>query len=214
MVNLLTLRTASFARALLLFIAVGCGWPAWSITQPAAVASPAGQEAAPTEAVVERFHQALIEALQLAEHSLREAHLQPRIAQAFDVRRISAISLGRTWRTLTDEQQTAFIELLTALITATYADRFDGFSGQQFVTDGVDPVKSGFIVRTRLTRSNAEDVSLHYFLRSGRIFNVVADGVSDLSLRRADYNSIIKNQGYEALLTHIADKIKLARSEQ
>ena len=39
------------------------------------------------------------------------------------------------------------------------------------------------------------------------VYNLVADGVSDLSLRRADYNSIIKEKGYDALLRHIEENI-------
>jgi hypothetical protein len=31
--------------------------------------------------------------------------------------------------------------------------------------------------------------------------------VSDLSLRRADYNSIVKQEGYDRLLAHIRDSI-------
>jgi len=178
-------------------------------------AGPEVREATPETALarVEGFNLALLDTLKIEQHVAREQRIRPEIRELFDVGRISTISLGRTWRSLDQDQRSTFVELLTTLIVATYADRFDGFSGQQFVTDEVIAVKSGFVVRTRLTRPNNEDVSLHYFVRDGRIFNVVADGVSDLSLRRADYNSIIKNEGYTALLAHIENKIALARSE-
>ena len=119
----------------------------------------------------------------------------------------------RTWRDLTDAQQAEFVSLLSELVVATYADRFDGYSGQQFVTDEVRSVRTGHVVRTRLIRETEADVMLDYFLRAGRVFNVVADGVSDLSLRRADYSSIIKSEGFSALLTHIQQKIDEAREE-
>jgi len=48
-------------------------------------------------------------------------------------------------------------------------------------------------------------------LHDGRIFNVIADGVSDLSLRRADYNSIIKNEGYVQLTVYVRAKLTQAR---
>lgn len=163
---------------------------------------------------VAAFHATLAAVGKVTDHSAREAQLAPIIAEVFDLRRISAISLGRTWRTLSEAQQDAFVELLNVLVVATYADRFDSDTGQQFVTDKVLAVKSGFVVHTRLLRETADDVSLNYYARNGRVFNVVADGVSDLSLRRADYNSIIKNQGYPALLAHIEEKIDLARGGQ
>jgi phospholipid transport system substrate-binding protein len=163
---------------------------------------------------VAAFHAVLAAVAKESDQAAREAQLTPIIAEAFDLRRISAISLGRTWRTLSAAQQDAFVELLTVLVVATFADRFDSDTGLQFVTDKVVAVKSGAVVHTRLIRENGDDVSLNYFARNGRVFNVVADGVSDLSLRRADYNSIIKTEGYAALLAHIEAKIDLARSGQ
>jgi len=174
----------------------------------------ASADEAAARKLVEDFHAVLAQVMRTERYADREARLADPISAAFDSRRIATISLGRTWRTLPDDQRAAFVALLVDLITATYADRFDSDSGQSFVTDEVTPVKTGFVVRTRLVRPSEEDVSLDYFLRDGKIFNVVADGVSDLSLRRADYNSIIKNEGYDALLVHIRDKIKVARGQE
>ena len=219
MVYLLTLFAARPMTTfmLLLVCCAGANGATGSLEAPAAgdeltdVAAATTDAGAMAAAKVEAFHQALIEALRLHEHKQREALLRPLIIELFDVQRIAAISLGRTWRELAQEQQGVFIELLATLIVATYADRFAGYSGQRFVTEGVEAVKSGFVVRTRLLRPDEEAVSLNYLMRNERVFNVVADGVSDLSLRRADYNSVIKNQGYDALLDHIRDKIALAR---
>jgi phospholipid transport system substrate-binding protein len=161
---------------------------------------------------IESFHIALLAAMAMPEHETREAHLTPIIADTFDLPRIASISLGRTWRDLDQAQRAAFIELLSQLISATYADRFDSFNGQRFSTTGVEQARGGEVVRTELTKSDGDKVSLDYFLRDGRIFNVVADGVSDLSLRRADYSSIIKSEGYAALLERIKEKVELARA--
>lgn len=160
---------------------------------------------------IEEFHAALLQAMRTPDYAARATALQPVIDASFDITRIAAVSLGRTWRDLTDTQQTEFVRLLSELVVATYADRFDGYSGQQFVTDEVRAVRTGDVVRTRLLREAEADVTLDYFLRAGRVFNVVADGVSDLSLRRADYSSIIKTEGFAALLTHIQRKIDEAR---
>ena len=175
------------------------------------------QDSTPAEEVlrphsqVEQLHEVLIQAMQIADGAQREALIQPVIARTFDVPSIARISVGRTWRNITQEQRGALIEDLQILIAATYADRFDAFNQQQFVTDAVEEVKTGHVVKTRLLRTDDDPVSLDYFLRKGLVFNVVADGVSDLSLRRADYNSIIKQQGFEALMRHVSQKIDEAR---
>ena len=157
----------------------------------ASLIGPAHAEVAEADAGagIEDFHGALIAAMQMPGHAEREAALLPVAAELFDLPRIAGISLGRTWRDLDESQRQAFQDNLLALIVATYADRFDSYGDQQFVTDDVQAVRTGHVVRTRLLRPGEDDVTLDYFVRDGRVFNVVADGVSDLSLRRADYTS-------------------------
>jgi len=38
---------------------------------------------------------------------------------------------------------------------------------------------------------------------------VIADGVSDISLKRADYTTFLKKNGFRALLDKLAEKIDL-----
>ncbi|MEM7097580.1 MAG: ABC transporter substrate-binding protein [Pseudomonadota bacterium] len=163
------------------------------------------------QAKVEALHQALLQAMQLSEQAAREALLTPVIQQTFDLKNIARISVGRTWRKLSQEDQASFTDQLGVLVVATYADRFDSYNEQQFVTDEIKGVKTGHVVHTRIIRKNDEPVTLDYYLRGDGIFNVVADGVSDLSLRRADYNSIIKQNGFAALQAHVALKVEQAR---
>jgi phospholipid transport system substrate-binding protein len=160
------------------------------------------------EAHVDEFHQVLLEVMQSGhEFTGRVARLAPVVGELFDVATISRISLGRTWKALDEQDQLEFSVLLEELVVATYADRFDSFSGQSFHAEGVEPTRSGWVVKTQLEKSDGERVTLDYYFRSGKVFNVVADGVSDLSLRRADYNSIIKAEGYQQLLMYIRESI-------
>ena len=163
---------------------------------------------------IDEFHETLVQAMKIADVHEREILLAKSISPLFDTRRIAAVSLGRTWRSMAEPQRAEFVELLSELVVATYADRFDEYNDQTFITDAVTSVKAGYVVQTKLIRRNGEFVRLDYVFRDGGIFNVVADGVSDLSLRRADYNSIVKTEGYAALLTHMQDKIVLARAEK
>ena len=160
---------------------------------------------------VEAFHASLVAAMNMETHGERQAHLEPQIADLFDLERISRVSLGRTWGSLSTEDREQFSAALFELIVATYADRFDEFNEQVFTTQKVQSVKrNGYVVRTRV-RGKERTVDLDYFFRNGKVFNVVADGVSDLSLRRADYNQIIKTEGFEELMAHIKRKTAEAR---
>lgn len=161
-------------------------------------------------AMVHRFHNGLLKMARLPTHQQREAFITPLVYATFDLGRIAAVSLGRTWRKLEERDQQVFEATLGELISATYADRFDSFNGQVFEQIEVVATRSGVVVRTRI-RTSERVVHLDYVTRDNGVFNVVADGVSDLSLRRSDYAAILKSSGFTLLLQSIRDKISVAR---
>ena len=173
--------------------------------------SDASADGASTHAAIATFHATLIAAMQQTGVDARENLIAGQVQRLFDVEGIARISVGRTWRGLSVDDRDRFKRLLRELIVATYADRFDRFAGQSFEMEA-DGLDRDDLVRTRLVKVDGSSVGLDYYLRDGRVFNVVADGVSDLSLRRADYRSIVKRQGFNALLGHLETKIALARS--
>jgi len=152
---------------------------------------------------VDRFHAVLLDAMQTAGFAQRVALLEPAVADFFDLGTVARISLGPTWRSLAEERRSAFAALMRRLITATYADRFDSYSGQSFAQVETVAASTGPVVKTVLNRTNDEPVNLDYYFRNDKAFNVVADGVSDLSLRRADYAGIIRATGYDGLVAEI-----------
>jgi phospholipid transport system substrate-binding protein len=173
--------------------------------QAEADAADPGEDPSPK---IESFHSALLGAMRSNDaYDVRFASLAPMVGEVFDVPTIARISLGRTWKSLDEPARAQFCELLEELITATYTDRFDSYSGQTFHLVSAEPARRGWVVKTELEKSDGERVSLDYYFRGSQVFNVVADGVSDLSLRRADYNSIVKEEGYDRLLAHIRDSI-------
>ena len=68
------------------------------------------------------------------------------------------------------------------------------------------------LVRTELRRPGDDSVSLDYLLheKQGKwyIISVSADGVNDLSLKRAEYAAVIREKGYTGLIDAILFKIE------
>ncbi len=158
---------------------------------------------------IEDFHAALLDMMKsAAPRNDKVLSLESIVDTMFDLPTISRISLGRTWSTLDAEAKAQFAARLRQLIAVTYVDRFGDFNNQKFVTVGIQEAPRGWVVKTELTRASGGIVPLDYYFREDKVYNVVADGVSDLSLRRADYSSIIKEQGYEGLLAHIDASIE------
>ena len=71
-------------------------------------------------------------------------------------------------------------------------------------------------VSTAVVRADQPDVALEYLLQnnsdSWRIINIVADGVSDLALKRAEYQRVFASGGIEGLIAELEQQTeRLAR---
>lgn len=138
--------------------------------------------------------------------------LEPVIMAGFDMPFIAKTVMGRYWESFSAEQKSKFIEVFSRLGIATYAANFDSYSGERFKVISQKEAGGGrILVQTQLIKSDGEPIPLDYLLhRTGgqwRIINVVADGVSDLALKRADYTSFFKSNGFESLLAKLNEKI-------
>jgi phospholipid transport system substrate-binding protein len=169
----------------------------------------------PATNVVENLHTTLLlvmkEGPQMG-YQGRYDRLGPVITAGFDMPFIAKTVMGRYWETFSAEQKSKFIEVFSRLSIATYAANFDAYSGERFkVISEKEATDGRFLVQTQLIKSDGGRVQLDYLLhRTGgqwRIINVVAEGVSDLALKRADYTSFLKSKGFGPLLLRLNEKI-------
>ena len=166
-------------------------------------------------ATVENFHNKLLSVMQRAEelgYRGRYEELEPYINAGFDIPLITNVVLGRYRDQLNEAQRTDFNNLFSRSSTATYASRFDGYDGEEFLELSREPLKRGrVLIRTELRRPDGDPVSLDYLLheKQGKwyIISVSADGVNDLSLKRAEYAAVIKEKGFNGLVKEILSKI-------
>ena len=56
--------------------------------------------------------------------------LAPVLAKTYDIASMSRMAVGQSWETLQPEQQAAVTDAFGRMMFATYAKRFDGFSGE------------------------------------------------------------------------------------
>lgn len=165
-------------------------------------------------ATIEKLHETLLEVMQQSSalgFDGRVDKLNPVLAETFDFATISRIVTGRHWKTLDEAKQNEFIDVFEKLSAATYASNFSGFSGEQFKTISADEKRGRYVVRTVIVKSDNEEIPLDYVLseKDGvwQIVNVIAAGVSDLSLKRADYTAVIDSEGFDSLLSRLNNKI-------
>ncbi len=165
--------------------------------------------------VIEKLHMTLLRVMKDGDqvgYKGRYDQLEPVIRATFDMPFISKTVLSKYWGTFNSEQQSKFVETFSRLGIATYAANFDSFSGEHFKVISKKEVSAGrILVKTQLIKSDGGKIELDYLLHrtdhEWRVINVIAEGVSDLALKRADYSNFLKNKSLEALIAKLNEKI-------
>ena len=121
---------------------------------------------------------------------------------------IAELSIRRFWADLTDEQRARFVAAFNRLSVMTYAARFGAATAATFKTVGSEDGGNGrVLVHALIDRANDPDVSLDYLLHetdSGwKIINILADQVSDLALKRAEYSRVLGSGTIDDLIAEL-----------
>jgi phospholipid transport system substrate-binding protein len=174
-------------------------------------------DAAPVElatdspaATIETLQLGLIEAA-AGDATIEERYraLEPLIAATHDLPYIAEFALRRQWSGLGEGDRQRFVAAFRRLSVMTYAARFAAVGPGTFRPIAETPPDSGgrAEVTTAVARANMPDVPLQYLLHERpdgwRIINIVADGVSDLALKRAEYQRVFGNGGIEGLIAEL-----------
>lgn len=166
-------------------------------------------------AVVDKFQEELIAVMKsgkATDFTGRYNKLNDSVISSHDLPKIARIVVGKEWEKLTEEQQKKLTDVFTRLSVASYAHNFKDYAGEAFTTDSQEETpRGGVVVYSHLSIPKEKDVKFEYHLKendkSWRIINIVANGVSDLALKRSEYTSILQREGFDALITKINEKI-------
>jgi phospholipid transport system substrate-binding protein len=134
------------------------------------------------------------------------------VAGHFDFADMARSSLGVHWRQLTPDQQQRFVQLFTAFMEDAYLNKIEGYSGQkiEFVGETSNgPANSQ--VNSRVIQPNGQDpITVDYRLKqdSGawRVYDVTVDNISITANYRNQFNRVINNQGFDALMKEMQTK--------
>jgi phospholipid transport system substrate-binding protein len=198
-------KIASFCVALL--AAIG-------LLTPGSAAVPAPQDA------VQGFYGVLLGTMRdgraLGE-SGRYARLAPAVDRTFDIPMMTRLAIGPAWGALAPAQQQQLLNAFAHYIAATYADRFDSYSGEQLQVTGERANGTDVMVQTKIAKSNGEATRLDYRMRqdqgSWRISDVYLDGtISQLAVHRSEFHSILQREGVDGLVMALNRKVDLLQS--
>ena len=142
----------------------------------------------------------------------RYEKLESVVVSSHDLTKIARIVVGKQWKKFSNEQKIKLTDIFSRLSIATYAYNFKSYSGESFRYLSEDETaRGGVIVHSVLVLPEDKDVKFDYMLKkkgdNWRIINIIASGVSDLALKRSEYTSVLKREGFEALIAKIQEKI-------
>lgn len=215
-------RASRWVLAFALALVFAAGLLSQATAEPASPPASVAPTASSPVPTIEAFHAGLLAIMKDAKNlgfQGRIEKLEPLMGRTFDLEFMASKTVGRHWETLSAADQKRWSETFTRFTTANYAGRFKGFSGEKFVTLGVDDAAHDTrLVRTKIVVPGDEDVELNYRVMQEnggwKVIDVYLNGkVSELALRRSEYASALKRDGFDQLVASVETKIANLKSK-
>lgn len=225
MLNRLYIRTAMLGLALTLPLGSGMGGAAAqtaaNASAPAAKPQPLRESAKP-EVLIADFNATLLAVMRDAKalkYAGRRDVLRKQLFDVYHLPVMARIAVGAHWRKLSPAQQSTLVTHFSNLTLATYANRFNGWSGEKFEMRGVQPVRDKTVlVKTAIIRPNDDPVEINYLMRrfqaGWKVIDVfLKESYSELATKRSEYSSVLRRQGFDALIRQLDAKVAQFASE-
>jgi phospholipid transport system substrate-binding protein len=174
---------------------------------------------APTEAMKATIDEVLRiirekELKQPAKGDERRQQLEKVVGARFDYQEMSRRALGAPWNQLSEQEKQEFVSLFRTLLTNSYADKIETYSGEgvQYLNERTE--KEYAEVRTKVLSGKTEiplDYRLIHKAEDWRVYDVVVDGVSLVNNYRGQFAKILRASSYSDLIDQLrkkSDKLK------
>ncbi len=170
-----------------------------------------GAVEAPTQAVRSTINEVLRilddEAMkQPARLSQRRQSLEDVIGARFNYEEMSKRTLTTQWKLLNAQERAEFVQLFRSFLSDRYADKIEGYSGEdiQYLSERIDGPYAE--VRTRIVSDKLE-IPMDYRLLevSGQwlVYDVIIDGVSLVRNYRGQFDKVIHDASYAELVRRL-----------
>jgi len=142
---------------------------------------------------------------------LIEAKLLPN----FNFGRMTQLAMGRNWAKASPEQQAALTREFQTLLVRTYSGALASFRNNviDYRPLRMQPAETDVTVRTVVNQPNGQGIPIDYSMEKGadgkwRAYDVVVAGVSLVTNYREEFNTVVRDQGVDALVKQLQAKNK------
>ena len=139
----------------------------------------------------------------------RRHMLEEVIASRFDYREMSKRALAAHWTPLTTGERAEFVDLFKNFLSDRYAEKIEGYSGQQvfYLSERIEGDYAE--VRTELRSSKVGfpmDYRLHAKDGAWHAYDLIVDGVSLVNNYRSQFEKIIYKSSYRELVLRLHER--------
>ena len=144
---------------------------------------------------------------------LREL-IETKMLPNFDFERMTALALGRNWKTATPEQQKQLVDQFRSLLVRTYSGALTKYRDESFEVKPLklEPNATDTMVRTLINRPPNPPIQLDYGMaRVGnewKAYDVVVGGVSLVTNYRDEFGEQVRANGIDGLINTLTAKNK------
>ncbi len=129
----------------------------------------------------------------------------------FDMKTLARFSLGRYWRTASEDQRKEYMSLFQKMIIEVYSKRFSDYKGQkvEIKASRTEGNNGDILVNSVILQKNAPEIQLDWRVRfkngEFKVVDVIVEGVSMAVTQRSDFASVIQRGGGDinVLLAHL-----------
>jgi len=146
----------------------------------------------------------------------RRKRLEQIVGDRFDYPEMSRRSLGAPWNTLSDKDKQEFVALFQTLLTNSYADKIESYSGEgvKYINERTENDYAE--VRTKVLTGKVEIPLDYRLLNKGgdwRVYDVVVDGVSLVNNYRGQFSKILRSSTYADLVDQLRKKSEKIKAQ-
>lgn len=138
--------------------------------------------------------------------------VEAKVLPHFDFKHMTALAVGRDWRSATPAQQEQLTDAFRTLLVRTYSNALTQYRDQviDFKPLRVQPEDTDVQVRTEVKQAGAKPVQIDYSLEKTangwKVYDVIVAGVSLVTNYRGSFSQEIRNTGIDGLIKSLQAK--------
>ena len=143
----------------------------------------------------------------------KTAELSNIFIKAVDVKWIGKFAMGRYYKGLNPDQQNQYDAAFSKFLINSYVPNFKKYTSETVkVVSVTNRSENEYLAQTEIIRPSKEPLKVNYMIRDDgngnlMIFDVIAEGISLISTKRAEFESVISSSDPSNLIKMLEDKV-------